>query len=114
MKPLSYEKIDHNDVSQVIFYPRKDSVSPQLDRGNHLIPVDDSISISSCFHLANPEDPHILFFHGNGELASDYDDIGPQYTRQGLSLLAVDYRGYGNSDGTPSASTMMHDACAIF
>nr|MBF0222449.1 alpha/beta hydrolase [Desulfobulbaceae bacterium] len=29
-------------------------------------------------------------------------------------FLAVDYRGYGNSGGTPSASSMMLDARAIF
>ena len=80
----------------------------------HAIPVEDSISIDSRFHLAKPEEPHILFFHGNGEIAADYDDIGPLYTKHGLNLLAVDYRGYGNSGGTPSASSMMRDAQAIF
>ena len=114
MQSLSYEKIDHEDVSQVIFHPRKESMLPPSDAACHLIPVEDSISIDSRFHLAKPDEPHILFFHGNGEIASDYDDIGPQYVRLGLSLLAVDYRGYGNSDGTPSASTMMSDAHAIF
>ncbi len=114
MQSLSYEKIDSPEVSQVIFHPRKESMLPPSAAACHAIPVDGSISIDSRFHLAKPEDPHILFFHGNGEIASDYDDIGPHYTRHGLSLLAVDYRGYGNSDGTPSASTMMHDARAIF
>ncbi len=114
MQSLSYEKIDHPDVSQVIFHPRKESVLPPSDASGHMIPIEDSISIDSRFYLAKPDEPHILFFHGNGEIASDYDDIGPRYVNLGLSLLAVDYRGYGNSDGTPSASTMMSDAHAIF
>lgn len=80
----------------------------------HSIPVDDTTSIDSRFYLADPKDPHILFFHGNGEIAADYDDIGPHYVRHGLNFIAVDYRGYGNSGGTPTASTMMHDAQAIF
>ena len=48
----------------------------------------------------------ILYFHGNGEIASDYDTIAPFYTRLGITLFVVDYRGYGLSDGTPVG----HDA----
>ena len=44
----------------------------------------------------------ILYFHGNGEIASDYDTIAPFYTRLGITLFVIDYRGYGLSDGSPS------------
>jgi hypothetical protein len=36
------------------------------------------------------------------------------YNEHGLSFLAVDYRGYGRSGGTPTVTSMMRDAHVIF
>jgi hypothetical protein len=58
--------------------------------------------------------PNILFFHGNGEIVSDYDDLGPLYNQMGLNFMVVDYRGYGDSTGTPTVSAMMQDCHTIF
>ncbi|MCK7515883.1 MAG: lysophospholipase [Desulfobacterales bacterium] len=57
---------------------------------------------------------NILFFHGNGEIVDDYDDLGPFYNRLGINFLAVDYRGYGNSTGKPTTSAMLADCHVIF
>ena len=43
----------------------------------------------------------------------DYDDIGPVYNQYGLNLLAVDYRGYGTSGGTPTVTAMLKDSHVI-
>jgi hypothetical protein len=56
----------------------------------------------------------VLFFHGNGEIASDYDDIAPFYTERSLNLLVADYRGYGFSAGTPSIAALLADADELF
>jgi len=56
----------------------------------------------------------MLFFHGNGEVACDYDGIAPLYQRLGINLFVADYRGYGASGGSPSFSSMLTDAHAIF
>jgi alpha-beta hydrolase superfamily lysophospholipase len=78
------------------------------------IAVEEDIRIGARFHLAGLEDPNILFFHGNGEIVSDYDSIGPMYNEHGLSLLVVDYRGYGRSEGAPTVTSMIRDAHVIF
>ena len=52
--------------------------------------------------VADPAAPSILFFHGNGEIVADYDDLGPLYNRMGINFLAADYRGYGRSTGRPT------------
>jgi pimeloyl-ACP methyl ester carboxylesterase len=65
--------------------------------------------VHARFHLTGQEKPNILFFHGNGEIVSDYDDIGPFYTKYGMNFLAVDYRGYGKSTGSPTVTTMLQD-----
>ncbi len=63
---------------------------------------------------AAPGGPHILFFHGNGEIGSDYDTIGPVYNNYGISFLVVDYRGYGESTGLPTASNLLSDSLTAF
>ncbi len=57
--------------------------------------------------------PCILFFHGNGEVACDYDPVAPVYNRLGINLFVADYRGYGRSGGTPAFSSMVRDAHAV-
>ena len=58
--------------------------------------------------------PEHAFFHGNGEIVADYDQIGPLYNRMGLNFLPVDYRGYGRSTGDPTVTAMMRDSHVIF
>lgn len=111
---FSYDKLDQPEVLAAIFHPRRDSGTEAAGVEEVMIPVDEDVSISGRLHLADdPDAPSILFFHGNGEIAADYDDVGPRYNEQGMSLLAVDYRGYGRSGGTPAVGTMINDAHAI-
>jgi len=63
--------------------------------------------------MAEPAGPNLLFFHGNGEIVADYDEIGPLYNRMGINFLAVDYRGYGRSTGSPTITAMMRDCHRI-
>jgi len=61
-----------------------------------------------------PGSPNIIFFHGNGEIVADYDDIGPLYNHAGMNLLVTDFRGYGWSTGSPTVSSMLLDAEILF
>jgi len=71
--------------------------------------------VGYSLHLAGPPgSPLILYFHGNGEIARDYDSIAPLYTELGISLLVADYRGYGWSGGFPTASSLIRDAPLVF
>jgi alpha-beta hydrolase superfamily lysophospholipase len=58
--------------------------------------------------------PWILFFHGNGEVVSDYDEISPLYHQRDLNLIVADYRGYGASGGVPTLTDLVQDSHAIF
>lgn len=111
----TYYKLDHPDVLRFVFHPRKDFTTA-LPAGamDYAIAVNGDVSIGCRFYLAGRDSPSIIFFHGNGEVVSDYDDIGPIYNRYGISLLAVDYRGYGRSSGAPTVTSMMQDAHDIF
>ncbi|MCF6291216.1 MAG: lysophospholipase [Desulfobacterales bacterium] len=107
--------LDQPAVLEILFHPRPEVVGPLPPRAeDHLVPVSDGAQLGARFHLAAPDEPHILFFHGNGETVNDYDQVGARFSATGLSFLAVDFRGYGISTGTPRASTLLSDAHLVF
>jgi pimeloyl-ACP methyl ester carboxylesterase len=108
--------LDEPEVQRVLFHPRREEDWDLLPTGvrSVTIPVELSVHIGGRFYPAGPEAPLILYFHGNGEIAADYDDLAPLYIRLGISLLVVDYRGYGASSGAPTASNLLSDAVAVF
>jgi pimeloyl-ACP methyl ester carboxylesterase len=113
---LNYNKLDQPEVLKTIFHPRKDPQTGPLPPNavDHGIAIDEGIRLHSRIHLAGKDDPNILFFHGNGEIVSDYDMIGPLYTKYAMNFMVVDYRGYGISSGDPSVTSMIRDSHAVF
>jgi len=104
------EKLDRPEISGALFYPRSSARSePPAGATNIDIPVAEDVVIGSRLFISTREAPVILFFHGNGEIVPDYDDIGPVYARLGLNFLVADYRGYGWSTGRPSAKALIED-----
>ena len=114
--PIDYSTLDRPEVLQRLFHPRAEYEKPVSGSGatDILIPVAEGVRIGARFHITDKTAPNILFFHGNGEIVSDYDDFGPVYNRMGINFLPVDYRGYGRSNGNPTVSDMMGDAVAVF
>jgi len=112
----NFSVLDQPQVVRYLFHPRLEDGMRQIknNRDDIMIPVDDGIQVGASFHLAKKDAPVILFFHGNGEIVSDYDDFGCLYNDIGINLFAVDYRGYGRSTGSPSVSSMMKDCVMIF
>ena len=107
----TYEKLGRPEVAAALFYPRQDTTPAPDGAQDHGIEVEPGVVLGGRFFLAaDPAAVNLLFFHGNGEVVSDYDDVGPRYNEQGISFLAVDYRGYGQSTGTPAVSAMIEDA----
>jgi uncharacterized protein len=53
-----------------------------------------------------------IFFHGNGGNLSLWLDLIAELRKRGLSVFAVDYRGYGASTGSPSEKGLYRDADA--
>lgn len=113
---VDYSVLDRPEVLNYLFYPRQEQfrAPAQENRVDVLIPVEEDIVIGSSFHLAGKSNPNILFFHGNGEIVADYDDLAPIYLNLGINLFAADYRGYGRSSGNPSVTGMMGDCHIIF
>jgi len=110
-----YSALDRPEVSMLLFHPRA-----EMPPGNKtktgldiLIPVADGTHVGARFHIQGKQCVNILFFHGNGEIVADYDELGPLYNQLGINFLPVDYRGYGRSNGQPTVSNMLADSHII-
>ena len=107
---------DHPQVLQVMFYPRRDlQDTPSAPNASvHSIEVEEGISIGCKFYWVDTDSANILYFHGNGEIASDYDPIAPLYNHRKINFFVADYRGYGMSGGHPTATSMIRDDHRVF
>lgn len=113
---IDYSSLDCPEVINLLFHPRPEGpVAASLKNTRDMfIPVEGGLFIGARLHHTDKGAPIILFFHGNGEIVSDYDDLGPIYSRIGINFLPVDYRGYGRSTGSPTVTGMMRDCHVVF
>lgn len=109
-----YSDIDSSPALGYIFCPRSHHSEPPDSAFDKVIPVDEGVTITCRFYRGDNDWPWIVFFHGNGEVVSDYDHIAPFYIRHQLNLVVTDYRGYGASNGTPTMTDLVHDAPILF
>jgi hypothetical protein len=63
-----------------------------------------------------PRDGHplILYFHGNGGALVDRIPRFRMFAASGYGFLAVSYRGYGGSSGSPTQTGLMRDGKAAY
>jgi pimeloyl-ACP methyl ester carboxylesterase len=112
---MDYSHLDRPEILMFLFHPRREYGGEKpAGSVDVLVPVEEEVVVGGRFHMVEPSAPNILFFHGNGEIVADYDDIAPLFNRMGLNFLAVDYRGYGRSTGSPTITAMMGDCHLIF
>ncbi len=113
---IDYSELDRPEILTFLFHPRPEwGGSGSDNRGEDLlIPVEMGVVVGARFHMEEESAPNILFFHGNGEIVADYDELASAYNRIGINFLPVDYRGYGRSTGQPTITAMMRDSNLIF
>jgi fermentation-respiration switch protein FrsA (DUF1100 family) len=58
--------------------------------------------------------PVVLYLHGNGGALSHRAERFRALTADGTGLVAIDYRGYGGSTGSPSEAGLLIDAKAAY
>jgi pimeloyl-ACP methyl ester carboxylesterase len=105
-------KPDDTIISRILFHPRQEEPG-YVPEGVRTVTMSGNAGIGGYLHLHPTSDTLLLFFHGNGEIAADYDDIASFFTGCGVSFWIVDYRGYGRSTGLPVYSLMFDDAEAL-
>jgi fermentation-respiration switch protein FrsA (DUF1100 family) len=60
------------------------------------------------------EKPVVIYFHGNGEVVASRTERHRTLTESGNGLVALSYRGYMGSSGTPTEEGLLHDAEAAY
>jgi fermentation-respiration switch protein FrsA (DUF1100 family) len=103
---------------RMIFYPVRKLTSAPTDIGLHYesvsLTTSDGIKLHGWFVPAAAEKGALLFFHGNAGNISHRLDSLKIFHDLGLSTLIIDYRGYGESDGSISEKGTYVDADAAW
>lgn len=113
---IDYSHLDRPEVITLLFHPRPEwgGTGPRTPVRDVMVDVDENIAVSGRLHMRSNSGANILFFHGNGEIAADYDQLGPLINDMGINFLVFDYRGYGLSTGSPTVTAMMRDCHIIY
>ncbi len=61
---------------------------------------------------ADQPQPAVIFAHGNAELIDIWPEYLAPYRALGISVMLIEYRGYGRSEGKPSQATITEDFIA--
>ena len=102
----------------LIYFPQRElSATPAevgMDYTDVYLTTADGVRIHG-WHVPGESDTTLLWLHGNaGNISNRVDNIAVLNRLTGLSVLIVDYRGYGLSDGSPSEKGLYLDAEAAF
>lgn len=103
-------------LAHYLLFPRSDHTPPPDGAYDLSFAVgEDEVAKVNCrFYPKDSDWPWLLYFHGNGEVAPDYDYIYKMYHNSKLNLVVADYRGYGKSSGVPTFENLVKDAHQIF
>ncbi|MCG8471972.1 MAG: alpha/beta hydrolase [Desulfobacterales bacterium] len=112
MDPIVPNAFESPDVLNLLFHPRPGLPVQEEEETTFdlFYAAGDGERLAMRFHLKEREAPTLLFFHGNGEVASDYEDIAGHYLACGFNFVIGEFRGYGLSHGTPGVSHLLDDA----
>ena len=84
-----------------------------MDYQDVIIETTDGVTLHGWF-VAGRSSRVLLFYHGNaGNISHRLDSIR-QFQALGLSVLIIDYRGYGQSEGRTTESGIYRDADAAW
>jgi fermentation-respiration switch protein FrsA (DUF1100 family) len=105
---------------KIMFIPDRASLNPEAFGIPRLtkqrLVTSDNVSITAWYKQAENNKPTVLYFHGNAfHLGAEYRlSRFNHIINEGYGLLAISYRGYGDSDGNPSEQGLYEDGRAGF
>jgi fermentation-respiration switch protein FrsA (DUF1100 family) len=98
--------------------PEKTRTSPAAagfpEAEEHILSTRDGEKLVAWHVPAREDKPVIIFFHGNGDILAWRVPWFRQMTAGGIGLIAVSFRGYAGSSGSPSEAGLLEDAEAAY
>ncbi|MEZ2131314.1 MULTISPECIES: alpha/beta hydrolase [unclassified Sinorhizobium] len=102
---------------RALLYPGG-SATPAPDHANWgekvSIRTPDGETLHGLYSQGAPGKPSVLFFLGNADRVGNYGFFAEALAARGIGLLAISYRGYPGSTGTPSEDGLLTDGIAAF
>ncbi|ANP45440.1 hypothetical protein ATE48_05675 [Candidatus Viadribacter manganicus] len=97
----------------MIYHPSHAVIAPDIAgvRAEHISTADGEVLVA-WFHAPRPGQPVILFFDGNGGRPEIQDGRWRRIIDHGVGFLALYYRSYSGSTGSPSEEGLRLDARA--
>ncbi|MGY4627568.1 hypothetical protein ACVWY3_005324 [Bradyrhizobium sp. USDA 4486] len=80
----------------------------------HVLTTADGEKVIVWHVPAKPGRPVVLFFHGNGDFLAGRVARFKAITADGTGLVALSFRGYAGSTGSPSEQGLLQDAAAAY
>lgn len=74
----------------------------------------DGETLHGLYTAASSGKPSVLLFFGNADHAGAYGFLSQMLAARGIGLLAISYRGYAGSTGSPSEEGLLIDGLAAF
>lgn len=100
--------------TKMVYHPSRDILSPEAygleGVKRDILRTDDGHNLEIWFTEPEERRPVIAFFHGNAGNLSHRAPVFKMFQDAGLGFVALDYRGYGNSTGTPRSKDILRDA----
>ena len=76
--------------------------------------ADDGVKTHGWLLKNAASDKILVYYHGNAGSIADRYEWGCQLTQAGVSVLMVEYRGYGRSEGKPGEQAFYRDSEAVW
>jgi fermentation-respiration switch protein FrsA (DUF1100 family) len=101
---------------RVILYPGAGSAPPPTSAWGEVVTIatPDGETLHALHSRAEVGKPSVLFFLGNADRVDSYAFLARALAERGLGLLAIAYRGYPGSTGSPSEAGLLTDGLAAF
>lgn len=102
--------------NRLIFHPESEMLDPAyfglagVEEVSY--PAEDGVRLVGWFSPPRPDEPTIIFFHGNAGNLSHRGGRMKEAQDAGLGMLLAGYRGYGRSEGSPDEEGLYRDARA--
>lgn len=105
---MSSALLDHPLIAQRYFFPRQALLADPF-----WVEVEGA-RLACYYRRAHPGAKTIVHFHGNGEVVADYlDGFVPILEQFGFNCFLAEFRGYGDSTGTPKLGRLLDDVVPI-